>query len=108
MFHIHFAVFQIFKPLIFPLLFISVHYRLNFFIIPFTKFSKFKLILFTLSHSNLFQYITKNNLKYKKRASRDFFEEGSSETTSFKTEQLQKKAAQDTVSKFSQMLSNSN
>ena len=39
MFHIHFAVFQIFKPLISPLLFISVHYRLNFFIIPFTKFS---------------------------------------------------------------------
>ena len=108
MFHIHFAVFQIFKPLIFPLLFISVHYRLNFFIIPFTKLSKFKLILFTLSHSNLFQYVTKNNPKYKKRASRDFFEKGRSETMSLRTEQLQKKAAQSTVSKFSQMLSNSN
>jgi len=59
-------------------------------------------------HSNLFQYVTKNNPKYKKRASRDFSEEGRSKTTSLGTEQLQKKAAQGTVSKFSQMLSNSN
>ncbi len=51
------------------------------------------------------QRITRNT---KKRASRDFSEEGRSETTSLGTEQLQKKAAQGTVSKFSQMLSNSN
>src|SRR2546430_6766529 len=73
MFHIHFAVFQIFKPLIFLLFFISVHYCLNFFIILFTKFSKFKLILFTLSHSNLFQYVTKNNPKYKKKERHETF-----------------------------------
>ena len=40
--------------------------------------------------------------------SQDFSEEGRSKTTSLETEQLQKKAAQGTVSKFSQMLSNSN
>ena len=51
------------------------------------------------------QRITRNT---KKRALRDFSEEGHSKITSLGTEQLQKKAAQNTVSKFSQMLLNSN
>ena len=51
------------------------------------------------------QRITQNT---KKRALRDFSEEDRSEIMSLGTEQLQKKAAQGTVSKFSQMLSNSN
>ena len=51
------------------------------------------------------QRITQNT---KKRALRDFSKEGRSETMSLETEQLQKKAAQGTISKFSQMLSNSN
>ena len=53
----------------------------------------------------MLQRITQNT---KKRVSRDFSEGGRSETTSLGTKQLQKKTAQGTVSKFSQMLSNSN
>ena len=51
---------------------------------------------------------SQNPKNTKKRTSRDFSEEGRSETTSLGTEQLQKRAAEDTVNKFSQMLSNSN
>jgi hypothetical protein len=50
----------------------------------------------------------RGNRNAKKRSSRDFSEEGRSETTSIGSEQLQQKAAQSTGNKFSQMLSTSN
>lgn len=77
-------------------------------------FQTFKLSIFSLQNFEILinpfepNMTKKRNQNLGKRTSRDISMEGRSETTSLGSEQIQKKAAQSTGNKFSQMLSKSN